>query len=1111
MQTLAVNLFGAFSVQRDEQTIDSFATAKARGLLAYLAVEGTRPLDRSHLAGFLWPEVLDESARGNLRYTLSNVRKTIGDQTAEPPYLQITRRTIQINPDALDADKVVVDVHQFQTLCQQAASDFTAAKAAVSLYRAPFLESALVTDSPEFDTWAQLQRDLLHRQMAELLSGVIARLCADGTYAEAIPYARRYVDHEPWREEAHLQFMNVLWRSGQADAAMRQYEQCRRSLQEELDVAPSPEAIALYEAIRDGAIGDRVVGENKSGVQREVLPESSTQAFVSTDPQPRVEEETISHAAEPARPRHNLPAQVKSFIGREGELTEIDTRFAQEHCRLVTIIGPGGMGKTQLALEYARRAMDSFPDGAWFVPLAGVAEHEQIPSTIIDALGILMTPEQDPQTRLWQYLGEKTLFLILDNFEHLREGALLVSKLLELAPSISILVTSRERLNLQIETVFPLGGLDLPQADHQQRAAGNGQERTTERAQESGAVALFVDCAQRADASFSLSPDARPAVNAICQLIDGMPLGIELAAVWTRLLPCDEILENLRRSIDLLTVSMPDVPARHRSMRALIEESWQDLSAETQRVFARASIFRGNCDWPALQEVAAANMLHVAELVDRGFLRRMSDGSYQIHELMRQFGAEILAQSESTTGEPIEAEVAHSHAHYYLHLLKQMESDLIGSEQIAALQTVSRNIENIRLAWEWALTNHANPLIDLAAEALYRFYSSRGQAHEGETLFAQATARLSTDTNAPVPLFVRIRNYWAFFLEPLGRVQEAQELLTENIAMARQHNLFTELGWALLHFGTIVAWKDVEQARPILEESHQLFQQTEDTEGVIAVLGKLWDFILIRQVDREPALAVAEEALEWARTLDAPLVIARCLARLGTITRIQEQFDQARHYVEEALRLAQHLKNPILEAQLLNNLAVVAYDQRDYHHARTLMEACVACYRKTSLENSTALIVEENLGRLAQRLGEWDVALHHYQETARKSRRANNHFMFARCNEGLAQVWLQRHELQNARQALRMAREVKDYWELPEMRACVLNNLIQILIVEDEYEAAMQLFAYKSSQALAITNAEFDNDAVGETLRRRLGEQQYQRFFQEAQTLDIGQLVDSLL
>ncbi|MEM7114994.1 MAG: BTAD domain-containing putative transcriptional regulator [Chloroflexota bacterium] len=1082
--TLKIALLGSFTVQKDEQDVDSFYTAKARALLAYLALEGATPLDRAYLAELFWPNMLDGSARGNLRHALSNIRKVIGDKAAMPSYLLVNRRTVQLNPDAVAAGIITVDAANFQAFYQRVGTNLQAADEAIALYRGPFFTAAPDIDSPEFDTWVRLQRERHHRQMTELLVKVNRQLVSNGDYKQAIVYAQKRVGHEPWSEEAHVQLMNALWRNGQRAAAMQQYEQCRRLLREELDVAPAAETVALYEAIRD----------NRDGFQTTTTATqaSEEQTAVSTAPPEK------KAATEKTITKHNIPPQLKTFVGRKRELGEIANRFSQPNCRQLTLIGPGGMGKTQLVLQYARQEVNNFADGVWFVSLTGIADGEQIPSTIADMLGVVMTPDQDPLTSLGHFLRERTLLLILDNFEHLLDAALLIPKLLNQAPRLSILVTSRERLNLQVETVFRLRGLNLPTLRALNEHAPS---------EESDAVALFVDCAQRADISFTLSEEARLAVLEICHLVDGMPLGIELAAVWTRLLSCAEILENLQRSIDLLTVSMPDIPVRHRCMRALIEESWQNLSLAAQQLFARASIFRGGCSWSALRAVADASMLQVAELVDSGFLRRESDGSYQIHELMRQFGAEKLSQSVER-----ETAVSQRHAHYYLHYLQQMEADLIGSTQVTAWQNLSHAIENIRAAWQWALEHQAYTLLDVAAEGFFKYHYIRGLARDGAATFGRAAEKLAADATAPIALLVRIRNYLGAFLEPLGRGDECQTLLTQNLRLARENNLTNAVGWALLRLGNVVALNEVDRAKGMFEESRELFQQTSDKEGIIAALDGLWLFYAIRQIDRRPALLLAQEALKWARDLQAPLLIARSLERVGNTYRVMRQLERARLHVEQALVLAERLKNELLRADFLNTLGEIAFREGDYQRSLMLYDESVQLFERGGGKSYKALTASENRGRLAIYIEDWNKAILHLQETAVKSQLANNKFMLGRCHEGLAYVWLRLGEHERARQELRSAIRIKDVWNTTDTRIVLLETIIQLLLAEEAHEAAAELLVYKLHHYpppnLFTT---LDNDKAQEVLQLELGTARYQTIANEAPSNPLNKMINAVL
>ena len=1118
---LAITLLGSPLVLIDDQPINSFSTAKVWALLAYLAIEGTRPLERAHLAGLLWPDRLEESARGSLRHALSNLGKAIGNQGAQVPYLLLTRRTVQLNPEALQAGVICVDALQFQALHTQAKTDLNAAFEAASLYGGPFFDAGLSVDSPEFDGWAQVQREALHRQMVDLLMSLHQQMLEAGDLAQAITYAQKLVEHEPWREEAHLQLMQTLWANGQPDVAMRQYDQCRRHLRETLDVEPSAEITELYEAIRDNRNGQTAKWgrQTKPIASHEAHADISAQQTTSPSGSEASQDVTVEdpHDAKsnktsstPVR-HHNIPTRLKSFYGREAELAEIDQRFTNPDCRLLTVVGPGGMGKTQLALEYAQRSANNFADGAWLVSLAGLADGDQIPSTIANALDISMAGNQDPLTRLCQYFGERSLLLILDNFEHLRSSALLVPELLSSAPQLTILVTSRERLNLQAETVFALGGLDLPPLALLGEAVagkGNGTGNGTgdELPSESSAVALFVDCAQRADLSFTLTESLMPTVAAICHLTDGMPLGIELAAVWTRLLSCQEILENLRRSIDLLTVTMPDIPARHRCMRVLFEESWQNLSVEAQQIFAQSSIFRSGCDWAALQAVTGATLLHVAELMDRGFLRREGDGSYQIHELMRQFGAEKLAQLPEA-----EVEVTQRHADYYLHYLQQMEVELFGNKQVSAAQTLSYAIENVRAAWQWALEQRDYDLLAKAAEGHFKYYHVRALAYDGTEIYGATAESLSTDTAPPIPLLVRIRNYLGSFLPIMGRTDECREMITLNLAVAREHNLTNAIGWALIRLGYVTAWNDAESARKMFEESRTHFEETGDTQGLIAALGNLWYFVGLHQADLQPAFKMAEEALRLSRELEAPMLIATNLARLGRTSIQQGSYDRAWAYSSEALDLVRSLKNKLLEAELLSHLGIISRNRGEFQQSLAFHEESLLCHREINLESASALMAHENLGRLAIHMEAWETALAHFQETIVKCQAANNDLLLARCQEGLALVWVKLGDLTGVRKALRSAISMNDLWESNDYRVLILETIILLLIAEENYTVATQVFAYKTHHYSPNPHSTFDESECRTTLRSVLGAAQFQTIESAAPEQDIDRFVGEIL
>jgi DNA-binding CsgD family transcriptional regulator len=325
----------------------------------------------------------------------------------------------------------------------------------------------------------------------------------------------------------------------------------------------------------------------------------------------------------PLQSQPNLPLQLTSFIGREEEIQEIITLLGDVRCRLLTLVGPGGIGKTRLALEVARRLPDRYSDGIYFVTMQALTSSNRIVPTIASSLGIqLMGDRQNTLEQLIEYCREKSILLVMDNYEHLLDGVQVVSDLLSAAPNIKVLATSRESLNLREEYLYNIGGLRYP--DHNQITSTKGYS----------AVELFCERACQVYPSFSLI-DVIPDVVQICQLVDGMPLALELAASWLKSLSCEDIAAEIRRGLDILTTRLRNMPERHRSMCAVFDHSWQSLSDDERKTFQRLSVFRGGFTLEAAHAVAGADVYLLQALADKSFIRRdPTSKRYEIHELL---------------------------------------------------------------------------------------------------------------------------------------------------------------------------------------------------------------------------------------------------------------------------------------------------------------------------------------------------------------------------------------------------------------------------------------------------------------------------------------------
>ena len=424
---------------------------------------------------------------------------------------------------------------------------------------------------------------------------------------------------------------------------------------------------------------------------------------------------------------NHLPTPTASFVGRDEELERIATLLADPKCHFLTLVGPGGMGKTRLAIEVARRVPFS---AVHFVALQPLNSPDFLVSTIADAMGFEFYSGSEPKQQLLDYLREKPCLLLLDNFEHLLDGVELLIDILQAAPNVKLLVTSRERLNVQEEWVLALEGLAFPNDQ-----AALPQESYS-------AVQLFVERARQAQARFSLD-DNTQAVQAICQAVEGMPLGLELAATWLRAMTCSQIAAHITSGLDFLTTPLRNVPERHRSLRVVFEQSWKLLSDDERAVLMRLSIFRGGFDLEAAESVARATLPLLAGLVDKSLVRLSPSGRYDLHELLRQYAADKL-----TDANEVRTTIQH-HFDYFLKMASSAEAHRFGSEQVAWYERLELELDNLRAALAWSVETENGLLL---AGVLSFFFDFRLHWEEGIDWLRQM---LSANPDAPVSLRAR--------------------------------------------------------------------------------------------------------------------------------------------------------------------------------------------------------------------------------------------------------------------------------------------------------------------------------------------------------------------
>lgn len=1037
LKPLTLALLGNPEVRLAGQPLAGFRSAKAYGLLYYLATN-QQEQPRSLLAGLFWGDVGDYYARRNLNRTVSNLRQLVGD------HLLITRHTLafaQAAPGWVDVqllDAAVTSVPTAETIATLSAT--------ADLYRGDFLNGFYVHDAPEFEQWVLVERDRLRSSALQLRQALATYYSAQGDLPAAIMHTRSQVQLAPWHEEAHCRLMLLLAQDGQRSAALAQFERCCQALRSELDVEPAAATLALVARIRNGevvvAAPKIVVSTRSTALSTErTRPDPSTQA--------------------PAPP-HTLPGQRTPFIGRAAELADITRLLLEdEDCRLLTLIGPGGMGKTRLALQAAAQIHATptlprrFADGIFFVPLEHVGDLSGIVGAMMAALGTENTFTRQGQRTVAEQLiydlRSKAMLLILDNFEHLIPHTDFCSALLAGAPNLKLLVTSRESLALQEAWFYPLLGLAMPRA-HDPRGLGQA---------DSDAVRLFAQCARRANPAFVLEAELA-AVMHICTLVEGMPLGIELAAAWRKVMSCTQIAHEVAQGLDFLTARYQNIPPRHRSMRAVMDHSWALLSVEEQDAIARLAIFRGRFQQAAATVIAGASLLTMAALVEKALVRITPDGFYQLHELTRQY-------AETKLGEEEKERLRDAHAHYYAALVDRQRPLLFTAAYRTVWSTVGGEFDNIQQGWQWILANVESARSQLStaillrqmAEVLARYYLAHALWLAGEALFADACERLSragwlaADTpgvHEQLATLLHLQSNLVLFHLELGRYRASLALSEKTLAGCR------------------------------------IVDQPEDLCAVLLVYGQTQ----VRRGARNEAVLLFQEAQALGEALQMPRYVAEALIGLGLTASGRGAYSAAQEYYHHALALCQAMGYRPWIARLLMNLGTTYSRQELYAQAEVHYEEALAMALEIGDQN-LIMINTSNLGGVYRGIGRHPLALEYYQRSLAMARTIGEERWIAANLNGLALTHLAVGDLAATDEVLREAVVVGQRCDsLPDLLGSIglmghllarrghLNRALALLQFVEAHPATMARDHHYSQALLAELRSELPSAVIAE-------------------------------
>lgn len=1072
---LSLSLLGQYKITLDAQELD-LGYNQVRALLAYLAIESDRAHSRDVLAVLLWPDSPEIAARKNLRQALTTLRAAIRDESARPPFLLITRETIQLNPSA-DIDS---DAAEFTALVEANASHAHKSLAAcpacidrltraAGLYKGDLLKNLTIPDSMAFEEWLLLARERMRLQMIDGLGRLVAASEHKADNEAAIQFSRRRLVLDPWNEDAYRALMRVLARCGQRTAALVEFERCKRLLAEELDIEPSAETVMLYDRIR-----------TESGSQIQSVPSERTL---------------------PGTPC--LPVPLTSLIGREKEISDLLDLLRQERVRLVTLMGSPGIGKTRLSMQVAAALAGDFEGNVYFVSLADITSPSLTLPTIVMALGLGESARLAPIDQLQAALLEQKALLVLDTFEQVVDAAPNLADLLRACPRLKILVTARSPLHLRGEQRFMLHPLALPDPYCSPDTGLVGA---------SPAVRLFVERVQAVMPEFNLSTKNAETIAAICRRLDGLPLAIELAAASIRLMSPQRLLERLNgeggSAFQVLKAESRDGDAHHQTLLQAFQWSYDLLDASTQTLFTRLGVFVHGCTLEAADAVCNVGDIHpasmdgIAALLDNCLLQQEEgiDGEYRFTLLttLREFTLDRLAANGEWDA------LRQRHADYFLTFAKLAEPELTGKDQIVWSERVEKDLDNLRAALDWTLASSPLQALQLAV-ALFPFWHVRSYLNEGRGYLEQALIR----NPHPGALRARALAITSLMAQRQGDYGLALELVEESVRICRELDEHSGLAYALNNQAIVLmSMGENRQALQVANESLALSHHPDYPLGIARA------HMIIGQIAlNEDRLEAACQALEtslsfWRRSGDMKNAVL-CQINLGRARLVSGNYPEAYALIEESLNLSRKIKDRHWEMVALWNLAEIHLQLGSLEEGAPLLADCLEQARRLGdrFIEATSL---SRLGRICINRAEMEEGTRLFNASLELGRQIGSKWIIADGLSHLGTAALRSGQLQTAEA---MFSQSLDLFHLQGELGELVHTLEQLALTyygQARFARAARMFgaaqAWRSASGEPLPPVErLEQEHALAGLKSQLGSQEWTRLWAEGQSLTLDQ------
>ena len=926
-----IYLLGGLRAEQGAVVVERFRSQKFGGLLAYLALFPGRSHPREELADRFWPDSDVEAARASLRQALASLRRQM-----EPPplpmgsVLETDRLYIRLNPDAVRVDVAAFEA-AFEAAVRAAAArpdpldPLEPLSEAASLYRGDLLPGF-------YDDWVLTERERLRHLYFEVLERLAAAHRDAGRLSEAIEVARRLVAAETTREGSHRLLMRHLIAAGRPGEAVRQYEELARTLRDRWDAAPDAETEALAEEARNAPASPASPASPEPLAQPDPQQDDAAPAAEAVPSAPSPGAAPAADAPEPEpETAVRLPLRFNRFFGRSAEIAQVhELLLGDDRVPVITVTGPGGAGKTRLAIEAAEAVGDLFAGGISFVSLADVSDASRVEDAIADALGAVRAPKVPPRQAAISTLRRRAargrVLVVLDNAEHLVEAVVeAVLGLLGGVPLLSLLVTSRVRLELEGEREVALLPLPVPELPG-----------TPERLLEFPAVALFADRARRALPDFALTPRNAAAVAALCQRLEGIPLALELAAARAVVMTPAQMLEQVSERYDFLVSRRRDLPERHRSLRAAVAWSVDLLSPEERGFLARLSVFRGGCTLDAAREVCGGGDAEKAiELLTglRGASLVLAEPGgdpdamrYRMLETVREYADSMLDEEERI-------ELQRKHALWCCRFSHAEQEHYRTPEEVNWLCRMNAELPNFRAAIEWSLAAQTDTVLPLRLiRGVETFFEARNLFAEARSYLLRALALPESDVSPPDlpyedPRITRARALRdaASNSTVLGDYDASVPLLKRAFALSKEANFPNGMIRALNSLGLVAEMHgDHLTAQQRYREAQALAKEHPPAPSTVAWMYQHLALCADGLGDKQEAARLYREGLEIRRSIGDRRGIARALRQLGRMAAEAGDPHQAVPYYREAMQLLAELDDRYVLTDVLNWIADLA-------------------------------------------------------------------------------------------------------------------------------------------------------------------------------------------